>query len=60
MEALCERATRDHRPQDKTTSGSARKAVFKRLKPGRYKFRSAAINAGGTSPYSAWAKVRIR
>ena len=41
-------------------TGSARKTVFKRLKPGRYKFRIAATNAIGTSPYSAWVKVRIR
>ena len=48
------------RGKDKRVGGSARKTVFKRLKPGRYKFRIAATNAIGTSPYSAWVKVRIR
>ena len=46
--------------KDKTVTGSVRKTVFKRLKPGRYKFRIAATNAIGTSPYSAWVNVRIR
>jgi hypothetical protein len=48
------------RGKDKTVAGSVRKTVFKRLKPGRCKFRIAATNAIGTSPYSAWVKVRIR
>ncbi|WP_165821132.1 thrombospondin type 3 repeat-containing protein [Nocardioides gansuensis] len=46
--------------KDKTVGGSARKTVFRQLKPGRYKFRIAATNAFGTSPYSAWARIRIR
>lgn len=39
--------------------GSAPKTAFKSLEPGRYKFRIAAVNAVGTSPYSSWVKVRI-
>lgn len=46
--------------KDKTVGGAARKVVFKRLRPGRYKFRISATNAMGTSSFSAWAKVRIR
>ena len=45
---------------DRNTRASARKTVFKRLKPGRYRIRIAARNAMGTSPYSAWVRVRIR
>jgi hypothetical protein len=48
------------RGKDKTVRGSARRTVFRRLEPGRYKFRIAATNAIGTSPYSAWTKVRVR
>jgi hypothetical protein len=46
--------------RDKSVPGSARKVVFKRLKPGLYKFRVAATNAVGTSPFSARTRVRIR
>jgi chitodextrinase len=46
--------------EDKTTWGTARRAVFKHLEPGSYRFRIAATNAVGTSPYSVWVKVRIR
>jgi murein DD-endopeptidase MepM/ murein hydrolase activator NlpD len=46
--------------KDKTLEVSARKTVFKRLRPGRYRIRIAARNAVGTSPYSAWVKVRVR
>ena len=45
--------------KEKTSLGSARKTIFKGLKPGRYKFRIAAVNARGTSPYSAWMRIRI-
>ena len=45
--------------KDKTAKARARKGVFKGLKPGRYRVRIAARNAIGTSPYSAWVKVRI-
>ena len=34
--------------------------MFRRLKPGRYKFRVTAVNAVGSSPASAWAKVRVQ
>lgn len=47
------------RGKDKTRPGGARKAVFRHLKPGRYKFRIAAANGIGTSPYSARARIRI-
>jgi len=47
------------RGDDKTKPGSARKAAFKHLKPGRYKFRIAAVNAIGTSPYSVRVRIRI-
>ncbi len=40
--------------------GRAKKLVFRRLKPGRYKFRVTAVNAVGSSPASAWVKVRVR
>ena len=46
--------------KDKRAGASARKTVFRNLKPGRYKVRIAASNAIGTSPYSAWVKFRIR
>ena len=46
--------------RDKTAKAGARKTVFKRLKPGRYKIRVAARNAIGTSAYSTWVKIRIR
>lgn len=46
--------------KDKTASPSARKAVFKHLKPGKYRIRVAARNVIGTSPYSVWVKIRIR
>ena len=46
--------------RDKTAAGSARKVVFKRLKPGRYTFRVAATNTIGTSPFSARARIRVR
>lgn len=47
------------RGRDRTRPGSARRAVFKRLEPGRYTFRVAATNGVGTSPYSARARIRI-
>lgn len=46
--------------KDKAAGPSVRKIVFKRLKPGRYRIRVAARNAVGTSPWSAWVKIRIR
>ena len=46
--------------KDKTAKAGARKIVFKRLKPGRYRIRIAARNAVGTSRYSTWVKIRIR
>ena len=46
--------------KDKAANASARRTVFKRLKPGRYRIRIAARNAIGTSPYSAWVRIRIR
>ena len=46
--------------KDTTSSPSTTKAVYKRLKPGRYRIRIAAQNAIGISPYSTWATVRIR
>ena len=46
--------------KDKTRPASARKAVFKGLAPGRYRFRIAARNAIGTSPYSVWVRIRVR
>ena len=46
--------------KDKTARASARKAVFKRLTPGRYRIRIAARNAIGTSPYSTWVRLRVR
>lgn len=45
--------------KDRTRPGSARKAVFKHLDPGRYRVRIAATNAVGTSPYSPWVRIRI-
>lgn len=48
------------RGKDKTVDGSVRRAVFRRLKPDRYRFRIAATNAIGTSPFSAWVRARIR
>lgn len=46
--------------KDKRVAGTVRKAVFKRLNPGVYRFRVAAQNATGWSPVSSWAKVRIK
>jgi hypothetical protein len=46
--------------KDKTTTASAQRTAFKRLKPGKYRIRIAARNAIGTSPYSTWVKFRIR
>lgn len=37
-----------------------RKAVLKKLKPGRYKIRITAVNAVGAAPYSTWVTFRIR
>ena len=48
------------RGKDKTLTGSARKAVFRRLEPGRYKFRIAAVNEIGRSAYSDWTRIRLR
>ncbi|MDH3475616.1 MAG: M12 family metallo-peptidase [Rhodospirillales bacterium] len=31
-----------------------------KLKPGRYRFRLRAVNGYGSSPWTAWAKVRVR
>lgn len=45
--------------RDKKFVGTDRKATFKRLKPGVYRFRVAAQNAAGWSPFSPWVKVRI-
>ena len=45
---------------DKTTTGSARKAVVKGLSPGPYKIRIAAVNAVGASSFSPWTRIRIR
>ena len=46
--------------KDTTTGASARKVLFKRLRPGRYRIRIAARNAIGMSPYSGWVKFRVR
>jgi hypothetical protein len=46
--------------KDKAAKAAARKVVFNRLKPGKYRIRIAARNAIGTSPYSTWVKIRIR
>jgi chitodextrinase len=46
--------------KDKTTWGTVHRVVFKDLEPGRYRFRIAATNAVGASPFSTWVKIRIR
>lgn len=46
--------------KDKRVAGTGRKAIFKHLKPGVYRFRVAARNAVGWSPVSSWVKVRIK
>jgi hypothetical protein len=46
--------------KDRTVAGHVRKVVFRRLEPGRYRFRVAARNARGTSPYSRWISIRVR
>lgn len=46
--------------KDRTLPASARKTVFKNLKPGLYKVRITARNAIGVGPYSPWTRFRIR
>ena len=48
------------RGRDRSAPSSARKAVFKRLQPGRYQVRVAARSGLGTAPYSSWATLRVR
>jgi hypothetical protein len=48
------------RGRDRSVAGAARKVIFKNLAPGLYRFRVAATNAVGTSPFSARARVRVR
>ncbi|KRF34691.1 hypothetical protein ASG94_10965 [Nocardioides sp. Soil805] len=48
------------RGKDASVRGSVHRKVFRRLETGRYKFRIAAVNAVGISPYSRWARIRIR
>jgi hypothetical protein len=45
--------------KQRTRPGSARRMVFKHLERGRYKFRIAATNAVGTSPFSSWVRIRV-
>lgn len=40
--------------------GPSLKTVFKRMRPGRYRVRIAALNAAGVSPFSAWVTFRVR
>jgi hypothetical protein len=46
--------------KDKNRPPSARKVVYKNLKPGKYKVRITASNAIGNGPYSTRTKFRIR
>lgn len=46
--------------KDVAAGGTARKAVLKRLKPGRYEVRVAARNEVGRSPWSATVTFRVR
>lgn len=46
--------------KDRLVSRNVRKTVFKGVKPGRYRLRTLARSATGTSPVSAWAKARVR
>jgi hypothetical protein len=48
------------RGRDKILGAKARRTVFKRLKPGRYKIRVASRSAAGTAPFSGWTKIRVR
>lgn len=43
----------------RTTAGTVTRSVFRRLPPGRHKFRVTAVNAVGSSPASAWVRVRV-
>lgn len=45
--------------KDKITRPGVHKVAFKRLKPGTNRIHIAARNTIGTSPFSAWVKVRI-
>ena len=44
----------------RTTGPSVHKLVLKKLRPGRYKVKVAAINAVGVGPASDITKFRIR
>lgn len=46
--------------RDKRVGGEVRRAVFRNLKPGRYRFRTKATNAIGSSPFSPRTLARIR
>ena len=46
--------------QEKTVGAAAHKVVFKRLTPGRYKFKVTATNDIGDGPTSPAVRVRIR
>jgi len=48
------------RGKDKKVAPWQRRTVFKALPPGRYRFRVAATNDVGRSPYSAWVRARVR
>lgn len=45
--------------KDKRVAGGARKLALKKLKPGKYKVRIAAVNAIGRGSHSVWVKFRI-
>ncbi|MFC4787378.1 fibronectin type III domain-containing protein, partial [Nocardioides sp. MAHUQ-72] len=49
-----------NRGQQKTVGTAVHKVVFKRLTPGRYKFRVTATNDIGDGPTSPVVRVRIR
>ncbi|MDR7253410.1 hypothetical protein J2X46_002395 [Nocardioides sp. BE266] len=46
--------------RDRTTTGGITRLVIRRLKPGTYRVRVSALNAVGWSPYSGWARIRVR
>lgn len=46
--------------RDKTVGGAVRRAVFRQLEPGRYRFRTKATNAVGSSSFSPRTSARIR
>lgn len=48
------------RGKDRRVAPWQRKTVFKGLPPGRYRFRVAATNDVGRSPFSVWVRARIQ